>query len=397
MNTINIAIVVSHPIQHFCPMYASWARNKDIKLKVFFASNIGLFAYQDPHFSKEIKWENLYLEDFDHIFLNGYNSFPVDKHLDAPNLEQELNKFKPDLVIQYGRIYKFNRRLRKWLRNNNVISGYISDSENRNKEFRYKRFVKKFIMSSYFKKIDLFLSVGDANEDYYISNGVPKENILRMNFSIDIKNFDKHFAIKEFYRSEFRNSFEISQSDIVLSVVGKLVEWKSQIHLIKALQIIEKSNPELKFHLLIAGSGPTENLLKIEASRLKNNTAHFLGFVDPIQLPKVYAASDIYIHPSLFEPHSLAVSEAIYMGLPVIISSTSGSYGPMDDVRIGLNGEKYSFGEIQSLVNYILKLSQSEKLRKMYQQNSIDISRHQQELCHTLVLKSICSHKFFNN
>jgi glycosyltransferase involved in cell wall biosynthesis len=393
---MKIAIVVSHPIQHFCPMYASWAGNQNIKLKVFFASNIGSVAYQDPNFGQEIKWDNLYLDDFDHCFLNGNKTLEVNKNLDAPNLEHELNKFKPDLVIQYGRVYRFNQRLRKWLGENNVKSGYISDTENRNKEFFLKRIVKSFIVRSYFKKIDLFLSVGDANEEYYIANGVAKENIIRMNFSIDIKHFDKYFVKRDLYRSEFRNSKDIHQSDIVISVVGKLVEWKNQIHLIKALQKLEESNPEIMFHLLIAGSGPTEAELQNESTYLKNNKVHFLGFVNPIQLPLVYAASDIYIHPSLFEPHSLAVSEAIYMGLPVILSNTSGSYGPTDDVRIGINGEKYDFGDIQSFVSNILKMSLSEKLRKEFQQNSIEISRNQQELCHTTIVQSICSHKLFN-
>jgi glycosyltransferase involved in cell wall biosynthesis len=218
-----------------------------------------------------------------------------------------------------------------------------------------------------------------------------------MNFSIDVKHFDEFFAKREFYRSEFRNSKDIHQSDIVISVVGKLVEWKNQIHLIKALQLFEKSNPQIKFHLLIAGSGPTESVLKNESSSIKNNRVHFLGFVNPIDLPIVYAASDMYIHPSLFEPHSLAVSEAIYMGLPVILSSTSGSYGPTDDVRIGINGEIYDFGKIQSLANFILKLSNSEKLRRKYQQNSIEISRNQQELCHKTVIESIYSQTLIRN
>ena len=364
MKKIKIAIVVSHPIQHFCPMYASWAKNESIKLKVFFASNIGLVSYQDPNFGKEIKWNNLYLDDFDHCFLNGNNPLDVDKNLDALCLEQELNSFSPNLVIQYGWVYKFNYRLRNWLKKNDVKSAYISDTENRNNESLFIRFLKRLIAKSYFKNIDLFLSVGDANEEYYISNGVPKNNILRMNFSIDVKNFDKYFSNRVFHRLEFRNLRNIHHSDIVLSVVGKLIERKNHIHLIKALQVIEKSNPEIKMHLLIVGSGPTKQLLQNESSQLKNNTVHFLGFVDPIQLPIVYAASDIYIHPSIFEPHSLAVSEAIYMGLPIILSSTSGSYGPTDDVRIGVNGDMYVFGNIQCLVNCILKLVQSEKLTR---------------------------------
>lgn len=394
---MRIAIVVSHPIQHFCPMYASWAKNEKIELKVFFASNIGAVAYHDYSFGQEIKWGNLYLDEFKHHFLNGNKTLEVNKNLDAIDLENQLNNFNPALVIQYGRIYKFNQRLRRWIINNNVKLAYVSDTENRNKEPIFKRLVKRIIVSKYFKKVDLFLSVGDANEEYYSYNGVPRNKIIRMNFSIDINHFNKYFKTRDLCRLDFRNSMSIEKSDIVISVVGKLVEWKKQIHLIKALHLLEKINPSKKFHLLIAGSGPYENLLHDESLKLKKNRVHFLGFVNPVELPVVYASSDLYIHPSLFEPHSLAVSEAIYMGLPIILSHTSGSYGPTDDVRIGINGEKYTFGNIYSLVQCIQYLVVNEGLRQDYEINSIRISRIQQELCHTAVIDKIINHHMFNN
>jgi glycosyltransferase involved in cell wall biosynthesis len=218
-----------------------------------------------------------------------------------------------------------------------------------------------------------------------------------MNFSIDINHFDIYFKQIDVHRSEFRNLRDIKETDIVISVVGKLVEWKNQIHILQALQILETINPNLRFHLLIAGSGPCERKLREASLNLKHNKVYFLGFVNPTQLPIIYVSSDIYIHPSKFEPHSLAVSEAIYMGLPVILSSTSGSYGPTDDVRIGINGEKYAFGEIQSLVANILKLSNSQEIRNQYRQNSINISRSQQSICHFDVVNSIVCHSIFQN
>ena len=61
---LRVAIVVSHPIQHFCPQYVSFAKNKNIELKVFFASALGYKKYADANFKKEISWGNLQLEKF---------------------------------------------------------------------------------------------------------------------------------------------------------------------------------------------------------------------------------------------------------------------------------------------------------------------------------------------
>jgi glycosyltransferase involved in cell wall biosynthesis len=392
---MKIAIVVSHPIQHFCPMYASWAKNKSIQLKVFFASNLGATSYIDKDFNTEIKWSNLYLNEFDHIFSNGDTLLPINRNLDIPNLDNQLDDYKPTMVIQYGRIFKFNKRLRNWALKRNVKIAYISDSENRHYEFIFKKILKNFIYRNYFKKIDLFLSVGDANEEFYKLNGVSESKILRINFSIDIRLFNKNLERKNVIRKNFRTSHSIKDNDIVISVVGKLVKWKSQIHIIKAIKYLENYNFESTIHLLIIGSGTEEKNITDEVFNIKNNKVHLLGFIDPIDLPTIYASSDIYVHPSSFEPHSLAVSEAIYMGLPIIVSDTSGSYGPMDDVQPGKNGMVYKYGDIKDLALTIKHLIENRNLLTSFAMNSLSIAKRQQDICHFEIIKKIYEKNYF--
>ena len=93
MNTpLKIALVVSHPIQHFCPQYVSFAENKQIEFKVFFASTLGFKKYIDPGFKKEISWNNLNLDQFQHEFLNGEDVLKVDKNIDAITLNESLDQ-----------------------------------------------------------------------------------------------------------------------------------------------------------------------------------------------------------------------------------------------------------------------------------------------------------------
>jgi glycosyltransferase involved in cell wall biosynthesis len=383
---MKIAIIVSHPIQHFCPMYASWAKNKNIKLKVFFASNIGAVAYHDNSFGHEIKWGNLYLDEFDHCFLNGDKTLAVNKTLDAPNLGYELNNFKPDIVIQYGRIYRFNQRLRRWLKEKRVKSAYISDSEDRHIESPIIRRIKHFWYSIFFRSFDYFLTVGDANEEFYRNCKVPSEKFIRMNFSIDLRLYEKYRKNKEQHRSEFRNKNNIPKDAIVISIVGKLVEMKNHIQLIKVLKKLEELHKEKTFYLLIAGSGPSLDSIRKESLNLIKNKVKFLNFVSPENLPLVYCASDLYIQPSQMERHSLAVSEAIYLGLPIIVSNTSGSYGETDDVQLGINGSVYSLGNIQELTQRIIEIIISEETIKKYEKNSLEISYRQQKICHSDVV-----------
>lgn len=383
---MKIAIVISHPVQHFCPMYASWASIDGIDLKVFFGSNLGAVKYIDPNFKKEISWNNLYLDEFNHEFLNGDTTLQSTPNLDAENLDDKLLAFAPDLLVHYGYFHKLAKRARAWAIKNKVKIAYISDAEHRQKRPLWKEILKYPYLYLYFKKEDYFFSVGDANEAYYNFYGVPKNKMRRMRFAIDIKSFDKAFEQKQLLRNAFRNQHNIAPQDIAISVVGKLVDWKSQDHLIKLLQQLEQTYTSKKFHLLIAGSGPLEATWKALASTVKHNQIHFLGFVNPTDLPAIYAASDVYVHPALIEPHSLSISEAIYMGCPVIVANTSGSWGPDDDVQIDKNGYVYQHGNLNELQQQLIKIIEENKL-EAFGKYSLEISRKYQQQSHFELIK----------
>lgn len=387
--SFKIAIVISHPVQHFCPMYASWAKIDGVKIKVFFGSNLGAVKYIDPNFKKEISWNNLYLDEFDHEFLNGEKTLQSTPNLDAENLDESLDEFKPNLVLHYGYYHKLATRARKWALKNRVKTAYISDAEHRQKRPLWKEIIKFPYLFFYFKKVDYFLTVGNANEAYYKFYGVSAKKMKRLMFSIDVKSYDKAYVNKEQLRNDFRAKYNIENNDIAISVVGKLVHWKNQDDLIKLLYSLEKAMPSKKFHLLIAGSGQMEEKWKKLAESIAINEVHFLGFVNPTDLPQIYAASDVYIHPAKVEPHSLSISEAIYMGCPVIVANTSGSWGNNDDVQINKNGFVYQQGNIADLQQYLLTLINGKA--KEFGEYSQKISREFQQLSHYKTIQNIAA------
>lgn len=373
-------------------MYASWAKAENVDLKVFFGSSLGASKYIDASFGKEIKWDNLYLEEFNHIFLNGDNPIIPTSNLDAPNLDNELSNFKPDVLVHYGYFHKIAKRAKAWAKKNSVAIAYISDSERRRNRPIWKEVLKYPLVYYHFRDINIFLSVGEANEEYYKFYGVPQKKIIRMMFSIDVRTFEEAYNQLLATRKEFRQLYHIKENEIVISTVGKLLEFKSQNHIIEVLKILEEKFAEKTFHLLIAGSGSEEEKWKQLASNsLKKNKAHFLGFVNPNQLPKIYAASDIYVHPSEYDAHSLSISEAIYMGCPIITTNKTGSWGKNDDVQFDYNGFVYEYGDLKGLAQFIINLTDNE-LRRKFSSNSRKIGLDFQELSHKQILEKIKLH-----
>jgi glycosyltransferase involved in cell wall biosynthesis len=387
MSIFRVAVIVSHPIQHFCPQYASFAEKKDVKVKVFFASMLGFKKYLDPNFKKEISWGNLNLDKFDHQFLNGEEVIQPDKNIDATSLDNALSEFKPDFVIVYGYFQKLQRRAYAWAKKYKVPMGYISDSELRQKRSLWREVVKAPYVRWYFSNINFFLSVGDANEAFYKKYGVPDKKIVRMHFPIDLKFYEQSFQNRQKLAVDIRTQYNIGPDEMVLSIVGKLVSWKNQDHVINALQLLEKRG--IYAHLLLIGSGEMKEAWQEKAARLTKSKVHFAGFINVEGLPAYYAATDIYIHPSSVEPHSIAVSEAVYMGCPVVISDRCGSYGPDDDVQENKNGWVYPFGNIEALADKIEHLIKDKALRKAFSSYSHESGVRFQEKSHYQILQKI--------
>jgi glycosyltransferase involved in cell wall biosynthesis len=382
-----IALVVSHPIQHFCPQYVSFAQNEGVEFKVFFGSKLGLKKYFDANFKQEISWGDLGLNKFENQFVNGDQVIPSDKNLDAPVLDSALAEFNPELVIIYGYFQKLQRRTHRWAIANGVRIGYISDSEFRHGRNRLKEMLKYFFIKRYFSSIDYFLSVGNANEDFYRYYGVESKRIVRMHFPINIIHYEKSFAERHKLRERIRDQYKINSNEVVLSIVGKLVSWKNQDHIIDSVKLLEERG--VFVHLFILGSGDLIEILKQKASSLKHSVIHFTGFTNPEELPAYYAATDIYVHSAAIEPHSLAVSEAIYMGCPIILSDRCGSYGVTDDVQESRNGFVYEFGNREMLANKIEILINDAAMRFEFGLHSIQISRQFQNRSHYKMLDEL--------
>ena len=381
---VKIAIVVSHPIQHFCPQYASFSRLGIAGVRVFFASALGHKKYYDQGFGQQVAWNNLYLEEFDHVFLNGDAVIEPSKNIDAPALDDALDDYTPSILIVYGYYQQLQRRAHAWARRNHVPMAYIADSERKQKRNVLKELIKYPFLYKYFSGIRYFLTVGNANEDFYRYYGVAGKKFIPMHFSIDKRVYENAYENKSSLRQAVREKFRIAENDIVLSVVGKLVAWKNQQHIIKAMQTLENSG--MVYHLLIVGSGPLLDECKQTAASLVNNKVHFAGFVAPEDLPGYYAATDIYIHPASIEPHSLSVSEAIYMGCPVIVSDRCGSYGPTDDVQEGRNGTVYEFNDITVLAEKIKWMASHPLVLKKFALHSHNIAVQFQQQSHQQVL-----------
>jgi glycosyltransferase involved in cell wall biosynthesis len=379
-----IAVVISHPIQHFCPQYISWAALPGVTLKVFFASNHGLVAYEDKSFARVVRWDGIKL-DFPHEFLRGAEGRATGAAIDAPDLTQRLSAFSPNAVVVYGYSQALQRCALRWAKSSGVPILMISDSELRAPRSWVKRAIKAIALPRVFRNVRVFLTVGDANEAYYRNYGVSDELLVRCFFPIDVSHYDTIVAKRDVCRKRIRSQLAIPEHHKVLLMVGKLVPGKRQADLVRFSNSIQDQRDDIT--VVLAGTGPDEASLRALTRRVGVGGVLFAGFVSPEILAEYYCAADIYVHCSDVDAHSLAISEAIYCGLPIILSNQCGSYGPTDDVRSGLNGFVYRCGDLRDMSRNVLYVLGDHDVREGMGEASGRLGRENQKLAHGVALK----------
>jgi len=64
-----LAVVISHPIQYWVPVYRALAELSNIDIKVFYVAENGAYEYYDTEFAQTIKWDIPLTEGYDYEFL----------------------------------------------------------------------------------------------------------------------------------------------------------------------------------------------------------------------------------------------------------------------------------------------------------------------------------------
>ena len=166
----------------------------------------------------------------------------------------------------------------------------------------------KFMGEYAYRKVDKLIAVSDS-----------LRKRLLQHFNID------SLVIHNMVGREFCNEVPLREkgNEIVFISTGRLVYLKGYDLLISAFAKCEFPRNEWK--LYIVGDGGEKNKLSslINNSGLQNNII-LLGVKNKCEISNLLSESDVFILPSRTENFSVAVLEALCMGLPVIASICGG-------------------------------------------------------------------------
>ena len=372
---VRFTVVVSHPIHYYTPFYRALAARSGMDVHAIFCSRLGLDKTLDRDMGVELSWKTDLLAGYLHEFLPEAPSIKAFgfRQIDNPSVGEALARRRPDVVLLHGYTNKTTLRALAWCRRRGVPALMISDSSLHTETPAWAKVAKRLVLPQILAQYSAFLSIGDANQRYLETFGVPRQRIFRVPNMVD-EGFWAHRARRAEERVKWRARLGLSQDELAVLFVGKLIARKRPADLVAAMaDLAEGPSTRRPVRLVIAGNGEELAGLKAMAEAAKLPVL-FLGFVNIDELPGIYCAADVLAHPAEKETFGVIVLESGILGLPLVLSDHVGAIGPTSIARPGENALVHRSGDVAALAAHLRRLSNEPETLARLGQRSLEIS-----------------------
>ena len=345
MSSVRLAIVSTHPIQYYAPIFQLLARDPQLQVKVFYTwSQTREGPVADPGFGRAVVWDIPLLEGYEFEFVPNVARRPGTEHfwgVRTPGLTRSIESWRADAVLVFGwnsashldAMRHFKGRIPVFFRGDSTLLDATSG---------WRTLARRAALSWVYRHIDVALAVGSNNRDYFRWCGIPAERIGFAPHAIDVRRFSTEDSSQLQQVERWRSELGLVSGAVTLVYAGKLQTKKDPLLLLDAFRRAAGSG-----QLVFVGEGPLEQELRRRASGCAR--VHFLPFQNQRAMPAVYRLGDVFVLPSRGpgETWGLALNEAMACGRPVIASDRVG--GARDLIVHGANGWTFESGNLEQL------------------------------------------------
>jgi glycosyltransferase involved in cell wall biosynthesis len=167
---------------------------------------------------------------------------------------------------------------------------------------------------------DMTVTVSYAMRDELLGLGFPEKKIRVCYDGVDPEKYDPA-KISSDEVKELREKYGITQEDKMILYVGRLTAVKGVDRLVNAMPQILKKIPQAK--LVVLGLGDLKDYLAslMYSVGVADHATLRTEFVSEEERIQHYAACDVAVFPSLYEPFGIVCTEAMSMAKPVVVGA----------------------------------------------------------------------------
>ncbi len=341
-----LAIIITHPIQYYSPLFKLLSERNKIQIKVFYTWEQSQEKVFDEKFGKEIKWDIPLLDGYDYTFVKNISKNPSSgtfKGVVNPTLISEIENWKADAILVFGWNHQSHFKAMRYFKGKTPVY-FRGDSTLIDEVRSFKIILRRVWLKYVYQFTDFAFFVGENNKKYFIKHGLTKKQLLFAPHAIDNERFYSNTAENIEKAKQLRNKLNISENDKIFLFVGKFEPKKNPLLLIEAA----KYYPQYKF--LFVGNGELETQMKEQAGE----NVVFLPFQNQTQMPIIYNLCNVYVLPSQGrgETWGLAVNEAMACEKAILVSDKVGC--AVNLVENNENGFIFKSNNIEDLKEKII-------------------------------------------
>lgn len=363
--TCRLAVLASHPVQYFTPLYRRLARHPEIALEVMFCRDFGVRPRFDKQFGQAITWDTDQLEGYPHRFLRNISpvtdTFNPLHAINPAAFTRLLRGF--DAVWMNGYMYPSNwlaAVAAKLTRTSILLRSELRPSSTTAAQ-SWKAGVRRAVIAGWVRASDALLYIGQENLRAYREFGAREDQLFFSPYASETEAVQRARARALESMSGARAALGIPPDRTVVVFVGKLTLKK---HPESVLHVAGDPWLRDRVHVIVAGSGPEETALRQAAEQRGLENVTWFGFVNQTRLPDLYAVGDVFLMPSEFETWGLVLNEAMAAGLAPIVSSGVGAAA--DLITEGETGMMFPSGDWEALRAAVRSLvSDPQRRRQM--------------------------------
>lgn len=355
-----LAIVITHPIQYYAPLFQLLAQQPELQLRVFYTWSQAQKEKFDIGFKRMVEWDIPLLEGYDYCFVPNTAKRPGVHHfmgIQNPDLIHQIVRWKADALWVNGWNFYSHLQVMRYFKGKIPVY-FRGDSTLLDERAGLRRFLRRRVLRWVYRHVDYALYVGKQNKAYFLAHGLQPHQLIFAPHAVDNKRFMCDEEEHNQQAQQWRREMGIPDDAFVFLFAGKFEPKKNPFILLDAFltagavltagKVQGLSGREA--HLLYVGNGILEDELKqrVQAFPQLACRVHFLPFQNQSLMPVVYRLGQVLVLPSSYqETWGLAVNEAMACGRPVIVSDRVGC--AVDLVMEGKTGWIFPAGDVYAL------------------------------------------------
>lgn len=284
---------------------------------------------------------------------------PIDFFRLVFSLGNLLKRKKPDLIVSFLTYSNYVVLLSRAIFNYKIRIVVAEHSVVSRCGVGVAGFIRKFLVKIAYPLADNIVVVSNGCKDELVSEfGVAEEKIKVIYNGIDID------ALNRLSSNEVSHPWFKERIPIFVTV-GRLTKAKNHQLLLRAFALLCRQG---NYRLVIIGHGDEEIKLKELARVLGiSDSVLFLGYQDNPY--KFIVKSSVFVLSSSWESFSLAIVEAMSLGVPVV--STNCSFGPGEIIDNNRNGLLVPVSDVEAMAHAMSKMVSNNHLREEFIKNGL--------------------------